>query len=189
MPPPFRVYHEGLFMFAIRSTQRASGLAVAAAAVGTCLLLGACGGGSNGTAASGSGGSSSSASSSAPATSSSAAPDKGLLTGNFCKDLTNLGKVTKLTAAQAKKIGSNRPAMTAYMRKAAADFDGLGKEGGPKVEKFMHVLATQYSDLADLAGSNAPLSKLKARAAGVETQGASGNAFKQLIQYVGANCS
>jgi hypothetical protein len=175
-------------MFAIRSTQRVPGLAVAAAAVGTCLLLGACGGGSNGTAASGSGGSSSSASSSVPA-SSSAAPDKGLLTGNFCKDLTNLGKVTKLTAAQAKKIGSDRPAMTAYMRKAAADFDGLGKEGGPKVEKFMHVLATQYTDLADLAASNAPLSKLKARAAGVETEGASGNAFKQLIQYVGAHCS
>ena len=188
MPPSTCVYHEGLFMFAIRSTQRVSGLAVAAAAVGTCLLLGACGGGSNGAAASGSGGSSSSASSSAPASGGTAAPDKGLLTGHFCKDLTNLGKVSNLTAAQAKKIGSDRPAMTAYMRKAAADFEGLGKEGGPKVEKFMHVLASQYTDLADLAASNAPLSKLKARAAGVETQGASGQAFRQLIQYVGKNC-
>lgn len=173
-------------MFAIRSTQRVSGLAVAVAAAGTCLLLGACGGGSNGTAASGSGGSSSSASSSAPA---SVAPDQGLLTGSFCKDLTNMGKVTNLTAAQAKKIGNNRPAMVSYMRRAAADFDGLGKEGGPKVQKFMHVLATQYADLADLAASNAPLSKLKARAAGVETEGASGQAFRQLIQYVGANCN
>jgi hypothetical protein len=144
-------------MFAIRSTQRVSGLAAAAAAVGTCLLLGACGGGSNGTAASGSGGSSS-ASSSAPAASSSVGPDKGLLTGHFCKDLTNLGKVSKLTAAQSKQISSNRPAMVAYMKKAAADFDGLGKEGGPKVQKFMHVLASQYTDLADLASSGAPLS-------------------------------
>jgi hypothetical protein len=174
-------------MFAIRSTQRVSGLAVAAAAAGTCLLLGACGGGSNGTASSGSGGSSS-ASSSAPA-SSSVAPDKGLLTGHFCKDLTNLGKVSNLTAAQAKKIGNDRPAMVAYMRKAAADFDGLGSEGPPKVQKFMHVLATQYSDLADLAGSGASLAKLKASAAGVETAGASGTAFKQLIQYIGSNCS
>jgi hypothetical protein len=173
-------------MFAIRSTQRVSGLAAAAAAVGTCLLLGACGGGSNGTAASGSGGSSSS---SAPAASSSVGPDKGLLTGHFCKDLTNLGKVSKLTAAQSKQISNNRPAMVAYMKKAAADFDGLGKEGGPKVQKFMHVLATQYTDLADLANSGAALSKLKARAAGVETAGASGQAFRQLIQYVGSNCS
>jgi hypothetical protein len=187
MPPSLCVYHEGLFMFAIRSTQRVPGLAVAAAAVGTCLLLGACGGGSNGTAASGSGGSSSS--SSAPASSSSVAPDKGLLTGHFCKDLTNLGKVSKLTAAQAKKIGSDRPAMVAYMRKAAADFEGLGQEGGPKVQKFMHVLATQYTDLANLAGSGASLSKLKASAAGVETSGASGQAFKELIQYVGTTCS
>jgi hypothetical protein len=188
MPPSLCVYHEGLFMFAIRSTQRVPGLAVAAAAVGTCLLLGACGGGSNGTAASGSGGSSSSASSSAPA-SSSVAPDKGLLTGHFCTDLTNLGKVSKLSAAQAKQIGSDRPAMVAYMKRAAADFEGLGKEGGPKVQKFMHVLATQYTDLANLAGSGASLSKLKASAAGVETSGASGQAFKELIQYVGTTCS
>jgi hypothetical protein len=171
-------------MFAIRSTQRVSGLAAAAAAVGTCLLLGACGGGSNGTAASGSGGSSS-----APVASSSVGPDKGLLTGHFCKDLTNLGKVSKLTAAQSKQISTNRPAMVAYMKKAAADFDGLGKEGGPKVQKFMHVLATQYTDLADLANSGAALSKLKAKAAGAETAGASGQAFRQLIQYLGSNCS
>jgi hypothetical protein len=172
-------------MFAIRSTRWAPGLAAAAA--GTCLLLSACGGGSNGAAASGSGGSTSS--SSAPASSSTVAPDKGLLTGHFCKDLTNLGKVSNLTAAQAKKIGKDRPAMVAYMRRAAADFDGLGSEGPPKVQKFMHVLANQYSSLADLAGSGASLAKLKASAAGVETAGASGQAFKQLIQYVGTACS
>jgi hypothetical protein len=183
MPLSSCVYHEGLFMFAIRSTRRVPGIAVAA--VGACLLLGACGGGSSGTAASGSGGSSSSA----PASSSSVAPDKGLLTGHFCKDLTNLGKVSKLTAAQSKQISNDRPAMVAYMKRAAADFDGLGKEGGPKVQKFMHVLATQYTELADLAGSGASLTKLKAKAAGVETAGASGQAFKQLIQYVGSTCS
>jgi hypothetical protein len=186
MPPSVRVYHEGFFMFAIRSTRRVSGLAVAA--VGTCLLLGACGGGSNGTAASGSGGSSSSASSSAPASSSTVAPDKGLLTGNFCKDLTNMGKVTNLTPTEAKKVSSNMPAMASYLKRASADFDGLGGEGPPKVQKFMHVLANEYTSLANLAASGAPLSKLKASAAGVETEGASGQAFRQLVQYVQTNC-
>jgi hypothetical protein len=173
-------------MFAIRSTQRVSGLAVAAAAVGTCLLLSACGGGSNGSAASGSGGSSSS--SSAPATSASVAPDKGLLTGNFCKDLTNLGKVSNLTPAEAKKIGTNMPAMASYLKRAAADFDGLGSEGPPNVKSFMHVLANEYTSLANLAASGAPLSKLKAKSEGVETEGASGQAFRKLVQYVQTSC-
>jgi hypothetical protein len=176
-------------MFAIRSTRWVSGLAAAAA--GTCLLLSACGGGSNGTPASGSGtaASGSGGSSSAPASSGTVAPSKGLLTGHFCKDLTNLGKVSNLTPAQAKKIGNDRPAAVAYLKQAAADFDGLGSEGPPKVQKFMHVLADEYASLADLASSGASLAQLKAKSKGVETDGASGQAFRQLIQYVGSACS
>jgi hypothetical protein len=172
-------------MFAIRSARWVSGLAAAAA--GSCLLLSACGGSSNGSAASGSGGSSSS--SSAPASSSTVAPSKGLLTGHFCKDLTNLGKVSDLTPAQAKKIGNNRPAAVAYLKEAEADFDGLGSEGPPKVQKFMHVLAGEYAKLAKLAANGASLAQLKAKSTGVETEGATGQAFKQLIQYVGTNCT
>ncbi|MEP7023324.1 MAG: hypothetical protein ABJB47_05820 [Actinomycetota bacterium] len=170
-------------MFAIRTTQRVSGLAAAAAA-GACLLLGACGGSSNGAAASGSGG----ASSSAPASSASLAPSKGLLTGHFCSDLNNLGKVSQLTAAQQKNLAANRPAMVTYLKQAAVNFDGLGSEGPPNVQKFMHVIAGVYQQFAVDAGKGTSLAKLKTESAGITTQGASGNAFKQLVHYVGTSC-
>jgi hypothetical protein len=160
-------------MLAIRSTPR-----VVAAAAAACLLLGACGG----SAASGSGSTSSSGTS-------SAAPSKGLLTGHFCTDFSSLGKiVSHVSAAQSAKLDHSRPAAVAYLRQIAADFDGLGKEAPPKVEKLMHVIAGKYKSVADAAASGTSLAQLKTMGNDLGTTGASGAAFRQLITYVGTNC-
>jgi hypothetical protein len=162
-------------MLVIRSTPR---IFAAAAAAGACLLLGACGG----STASGSGGTSST-----PA--SSVAPSKGLLTGHFCPDFQRLGKiVSHVTPAQAAQLDHSRPAAEAYLRQIAADFDGLGKEASPKIQKLMHTIASQYSSTAEAAASGESLAQLKKRASDLGSTGTSGAAFHQLITYMATAC-
>jgi hypothetical protein len=172
-------------MLASRSIPRVP--ALAALAAGACLFLGACGGSSSPSA--GPSSSPTGFGSGSPIATHKATPSKGLLTGHFCKDLVNLGKVANLSAAETKKIGQDRSAAVTYLEQAAANFEALGKEGGSQVHSFMHVLAGQYETLASSAASGSSLSKMQQQAAGVETQGASGQAFRKLVKYVRTNCS
>jgi hypothetical protein len=162
----------------------------AIAAAGACLLLGACGGGSNGASAGSSPASSPSSSSSSPAAApaSSVAPAKGLLTGDFCKDFLTLGKDVAPSAAESKKIDTSRSAAADFMDQIAADFDGLGREGPPKVRKAMHTIASQYSALGDAARSGKPLSDLKTQASKLENGGATGAAFQKVTTYMTSSC-
>jgi hypothetical protein len=172
-------------MVTIQSTSRVS---AAVAAAGACLLLGACGGGSNGPAASGSspGSGGSSSSSSAPAPASTATPAKGLLTGHFCTDFITLGK--DLDSIDESKIGKNRSAAADAMDQIAADFDGLGKEGPPKIQKAMHTIASQYTSLAKAARGGTSLSDLKKQVSGLENGGATGAAFEKVTTYMETSC-
>jgi hypothetical protein len=172
-------------MFAIQSTSRVSAVIAAA---GACLLLGACGGGSNGTSAGGpsSSGSGSSSSSSAPAPTSTAKPAKGLLTGHFCTDFITLGK--DLDSIDESKIGSSRSAAADAMDQIAADFDGLGKEAPPKIQKAMHTIASQYTSLANSARGGTSLSDLKKQVGGLENGGATGAAFEKVTTYMTTSC-
>jgi len=173
-------------MFAIQSTSRVSAVIAAA---GACLLLGACGGGSNGASAGGSSsssGSGSSPSSSAPAPTSTAKPAKGLLTGHFCTDFITLGK--DLDSIDESKIGSSRSAAADAMDQIAADFDGLGKEGPPKIQKAMHTIASQYTSLANSARGGTSLSDLKKQVSGLENGGATGAAFEKVTTYMTTSC-
>jgi hypothetical protein len=154
------LYREGLVMLSTRSTPR---IFAAAAAAGTCLLLGACGG----SAASGSG-------SSATSGASSVAPSKGLLTGHFCTDFSSLGKiVSHVSPAQAAQLDHSRPAAEAYLRQIAADFDGLSEEAPAKIQKLMHTIAGQYSSTADAATGGESLTQLKNMAGSLGSTGAS----------------
>jgi hypothetical protein len=172
-------------MLAIQSTSRVS---AAIAAAGACLLLGACGGGSNGTSAGGSSSSSggSSSSSSAAAPTSTATPAKGLLTGHFCTDFITLGK--DLGSIDQSKIGSSRSAAADAMDQIAADFDGLGKEAPPKIQKAMHTIASQYTSLGNAARGGTSLSDLKKQVSGLENGGATGAAFQKVTTYMTTSC-
>jgi hypothetical protein len=176
-------------MLAIQSTSRVSAVIAAA---GACLLLGACGGGSNGTSASGSSSSSpassGSSSSSAPAPAHSVAPAKGLLTGDFCKDFIGLGDAVTPSKAEEKKIDTDRSAAADFMDKIAADFDGLGKEGPPKIQKAMHTIASQYTALGDAARSGKSLTDLKKQADQLQSGGATGAAFEKVTTYMESSC-
>jgi hypothetical protein len=154
------LYREGFVMLSTRSTPR---IFAAAAAAGTCLLLGACGG----SAASGSG-------SSATSGASSVALSKGLLTGHFCTDFSSLGKiVSHVSPAQAAQLDHSRPAAEAYLRQIAADFDGLSEEAPAKIQKLMHTIAGQYSSTADAATGGESLTQLKSMAGSLGSTGAS----------------
>jgi hypothetical protein len=174
-------------MFAIQSTSRVSAVIAAA---GACLLLGACGGGSNGTSASGSPSSSSassgSSSSSAPAPANTATPAKGLLTGHFCKDFVTLG--TDLNNMNESKIDSSPTAAADAMDQIAADFDGLGKEAPPKIQKAMHTVASQYSALGAAARSGKSISDLKKQVTNLEKGGATSAALAKVTTYMESSC-
>jgi hypothetical protein len=169
---------------------RRAALPALAAALG--LLLTGCGGGSSPSAAGPSGPSASSrpASSARPSASPSASASTrhGLLTGDFCADLNNLGKVAGLTARQARRIKHDRKAAASYLSKAARDFTALGKEGGPQTARFMTVLAGQYQSLAAATLRGAPLARLESKEPGLTSPGASGAAFRGLATYVQKHC-
>jgi hypothetical protein len=175
-------------MLAIQSTSRVSAVIAAA---GACLLLGACGGGSNGTSASGSPSSSSSSSgssssSSAPAPANTATPQKGLLTGHFCTDFITLG--TDLDKMNESKIDSSPSAAADAMDQIAADFDGLGKEAPPKIQKAMHTIASQYSTLGASARSGKSVSDIEKQVSQLEKGGATGAAFQKVTTYMTSSC-
>jgi hypothetical protein len=169
-------------MFATQSTTRVSAVIAAA---GACLLLGACGGGSNGTSASGS---SSGSSSSGPAPAITGSPSKGLLTGNFCKDFGRLSTAIAPSKAQIKEINTNKSAAGNFMDQIAADFDGLGKEGPPKIQTAMHTIANQYSSLSAAARSGKSIQQLEGDAGKLTTAGATRAAFKVVTTYRGTTC-
>lgn len=170
-------------MFAIQSTSRVSAVIAAA---GACLLLGACGGGSNGPSASGGSSSSGSGSSSAAAPASTAKPEKGLLTGHFCTDFITLGK--DLDNIDESKLNSSRSAAADEMDQIAADFDGLGGEAPPKIQKAMHTIASQYSSLAKSARGGTSISDLKKQVSGLTSGGATGAAFEKVTTYMTSSC-
>jgi hypothetical protein len=165
-------------MFATQSTTRVSAVIAAA---GACLLLGACGGGSNGTSASGS-------SSAGPAPAITGSPSKGLLTGNFCKDFARLSTSITPSKAQIKEINTNKSAAGNFMDQIAADFDGLGKEGPPKIQTAMHTIANQYSSLSAAARSGKSIQELEGQAGKLTTAGATRAAFKVVTTYRGTAC-
>ncbi len=172
-------------------SSRRAALPAFAAALG--LLLTGCGGSSPSAAGpAGPAGSAGSAGSAGPAgsasPSSSASTRHGLLTGDFCADLNNLGKVAGLTAKQARRIKHDRKAAASYLSKAARDFTALGKEGGPQTTRFMTVLAGQYQSLAAATLRGAPLAKLESKEPGLTSSGASGAAFRGLATYVQKHC-
>jgi hypothetical protein len=165
---------------------------VAALAAGLGLLLTACGG----SGASGSGASPAAAPSGAapPAAASPAPSVRGsgpgkLLSGDFCADLNHLGQVAGLTPRQARQLKHDRHAAVSYLKRAAADFTVLGREGGPQVTRFMTVLAGQYQGLAAATAHGGSLVKVEREAPGLTSRGAAGAAFRGLAAYMQKHCS
>ncbi len=177
-------------MLAIRSIPRVSAI-VAAAAAGACLVLSGCGGGSIGgtPAASGSsassGGSSGGGSSASPAGTSTAS-----LTGHFCTDLTKIGRsVPRVPAAQLRNLAANRPAAAAILNSFVAEFNGLATEAPPAVASDLRTIAAAYqSEAGAVLSGSATEAQLKQSARALATSGATGTAFRGLLEYLVLNC-
>jgi hypothetical protein len=157
-----------------------------ALAAGLGLLLAGCGGGSS--PAAGPSAASPAATAAGSPSPSASGIQAGLLTGHFCTDLNHLGESTALNAKVARKIAHSRQAAVSYLKETAADFTALGKEGGPKVARFMVVLAGEYQALAVATQKGSSLADLQRKAPSVIKPGPSGAAFRGLATYMQKHC-
>jgi hypothetical protein len=160
-----------------------------ALAAGLGLLLSGCGGSSPAASTSGA-----SPAATAPAAAGSPSPPvgelpPGLLTGHFCTDLNHLGEATALNAKVASQVTHSRQAAVSYLKETAADFTALGKEGGPKVSRFMTVLAGEYQALAVATQNGSSLADLRRKAPSVLRPGPSGAAYRGLARYMQKHCA
>jgi hypothetical protein len=182
--------------------------AVAAAAAGLCLMLGACSGGpassaantaapSSGSPASpaatgrpGSGGSTGGTGSTHSTGSAPGAVSTTGLTGNFCTDFTHLGqslaKLPKPTITA--DVAADQAAARRLVAAAEAKFNGLATEAPPAVAAAIHRITALYHTELGLIGTFTTVPQVKKEETRVETDPALLADIKVIVQYMLANC-
>jgi hypothetical protein len=157
-----------------------------------CVLLVGCGGGSS--SANSSGGSAAGpmkTASNDAATSGSGTSGAGVrLTGNFCTDFKNIGKSIKLPAAAQSDLSTLQKHVVGYLAQAATYFEGLAAEAPPQAKNELRLIAKDYQALAGSVykGNIGSLSKIEKRMESLTSNGASGDAFRQLVTSVTTKC-
>lgn len=173
-------------MFAFRATPRLAAIAAAAAA-GACLMLSGCGGGSAGGSTTGSSsGGTAAASSSAPAV---AGLPSAKLTGNFCKDFTNIShNLPKVPAADKNNLAALQANGGQFFTSAAAYFNGLAAEAPPQASAELKIIASAYSSLASGSISASSVKQVEKQMESITTSGKTGQAFIGLVTYLTMHC-
>jgi hypothetical protein len=162
---------------------------VVSVVAGACVALAGCSGSSTSSGGSASGGvnipAGSNTSSPAAAPSGSAA-----LSGKFCTDFRNVAEQVRLPANATSSQSDLRKYGVPDLNKMAAYFDGLAAEAPAKPAQSLRVIAADYKALAASisSGNTGSLSKAVSQMENLTTNGASGNAFRQLIAYMVTQC-
>jgi len=114
----------------------------------------------------------------------------GNLTGNFCNDFRNIGTSFQLPAsAEGSGSAAQRQGLH-YLNKLQAYFAGLAHEAPHQVSSDLSIIAA-YLQRTEAAVSSKNLSSLQKAAQQLQsltTNGATGNAFRNLIGYVVTKC-
>ena len=162
---------------------------VVSVVAGACLALAGCSGSSSSSGGSASGGvnlpagSNTSSPAAAPAAS-------GALSGKFCTDFRNVAEQVKLPANATGSKSELRRYGVPDLNKVATYFDGLAAEAPAKPAQALRVIAADYKALAGSisSGDTGSLSKAVSQMQNLTTNGASGDAFRQLIAYMVTKC-
>ena len=111
----------------------------------------------------------------------------GKLTGNFCTDVKSMGNNVRPPADAT----GNPTATKQYLNQAKTYFNGLAFEAPKQVAASLHVIAAQVRALASAAssGNDSSLTKIGQKLQSLTTNGATGNAFRNLIDYMLRKCS
>jgi len=169
-------------MFAIRSTPRLAAIAAASA----CLVLSGCGGGSTGGSTTGSSSGGTAASSSAPAV---AGLPSAKLTGNFCKDFSNIShNLPKVPAADKNNLAALQANGGQFFTSAAAYFNGLAAEAPPQAAAELKIIAGAYKSLASGSVSASSAKQVEKQMESITTSGKTGQAFIGLVTYLTTHC-
>src|SRR5260370_839918 len=110
----------------------------------------------------------------------------GTLTGNFCTDVRAIGNNIRPPAGAT---GSSTAAKR-YLNQANTYFSGLAAEAPKQVAGALHSVAAELQALAAAvsSGNNNSLTKVGQKLQSLTTTGATGNAFRNLIDYMGRKC-
>jgi len=165
---------------------------VVSVVAGACLALAGCGGsssssGGSGTSASGGVNIPAGSNTSSPA---AAPPGSSALTGKFCTDFQKVGEQVRLPANATGNMNALKKYGVPDLNKVATYFDGLAAEAPAKPAQELRVIAADYKALAASisSGNTSSLSKVTSQMENLTTNGASGNAFRQLIAYMVTQC-
>ena len=165
---------------------------VVSVVAGVCLALAGCSGsssssGGSGAAASGGANIPAGSNTSSPA---AAPPSSTALTGKFCTDFRNVAEQVKLPANATGSKSDLRKYGVPDLNKVAAYLDGLAAEAPAKPAQALRVIAADYKALAASisSGDTGSLSKAVSQMQNLTTNGASGDAFRQLIAYMVTKC-
>ena len=146
-----------------------------------CVLLAGCGGGSGSP-----GGSAAGPVKTAPSNPSTSGPK---LTGNFCTDFKNIGQSVKLPAAKGSPSTLQQQGVQ-YLAHAATYFNGLAQEAPVQAGKELRLIAGDYQAIAESVYRNDmdSLSKIEKQMQSLTSNGAAGDAFRQMVTYVTTKC-
>ena len=165
---------------------------VVSVVAGVCLALAGCSGsssssGGSGAAASGGANIPAGSNTSSPA---AAPPSSTALTGKFCTDFRNVAEQVKLPANATGSKSELSKYGVPDLTKVATYFDGLAAEAPAKPAQALRVIAADYKALAASisSGDTGSLSKAVSQMQNLTTNGASGDAFRQLIAYMVTKC-
>ena len=105
------------------------------------------------------------------------------LTGNFCTDVRSMGNNIRPPA----NATGNSTATKHYLSQAKTYFSGLAAEAPKQVAGSLHAIATRLQALAAAASSGND-SSLTKKLQSLTTNGTTGNAFRNLLDYMVRNC-
>jgi hypothetical protein len=114
----------------------------------------------------------------------------GKLTGNFCNDFRNIGTSFQLPAsAQGSGSAAERQGLH-YLNKLQAYFTGLAGEAPHQVSSDLRTIAADLQrTVAAVSSKNlSSLQKADQQLQSLTTNGATGNAFRNLVGYVVTKC-
>lgn len=109
----------------------------------------------------------------------------GTLTGNFCTDVRSISNIHPPAGATANSTAAKR-----YLNQAKTYFGGLAAEAPKQVAGSLHSIAAYLQVLAATisSGNNDSLSKVSKKLQSFTTNGTTGSAFRNLIDYMLRDC-
>lgn len=110
----------------------------------------------------------------------------GTLTGNFCTDVRSMGNNIRLPADAT----GNSTAVKQYLNQAKTYFGGLAAEAPKQVAGSLHKIAAELQALAAAvsSGSDNSPTNVGQKLQSLTANGATGNAFRNLIDYMLRKC-